>query len=53
MSGPAFLRRHLDAVGGRTGDVFAITGGTGSYQGAGGKLRIGDDGRTATVTLVS
>lgn len=33
-----------------TGDVFAVTGGTGDYQGVGGQIQV-DDGRTLTVNL--
>lgn len=45
------LRRRVGEVR-PTGDVFAVTGGTGVYQGVGGELGVGEDGRTLTVTLV-
>lgn len=43
--------KRIPHVGGR-GDVFAVTGGSGDYQGAGGQLTIGDDGRQVVLTLV-
>jgi hypothetical protein len=34
------------------GDVFAVTGGTGAYQGAEGQLEVADNGSAVTITLL-
>lgn len=36
---------------GEAGDVFALTGGTGEFQGARGQMVAEEDGRTLTITL--
>lgn len=46
------VRQRIPNVG-STGDVFAVTGGTGDYQGAGGELTVGEDGRTLSVSFTS
>ena len=45
------VNRRIPNVGGR-GEVFAVTGGTGDYQGAGGQLTVGDGGKEVVLTLV-
>ncbi|WP_148575196.1 hypothetical protein [Nocardioides caldifontis] len=35
-----------------TGDVLAVTGGTGEHAGASGEVTVGDDGQTLTITLL-
>ena len=43
--------KRIPNVDGR-GDIYAVTGGTGSYQGAEGELTVSDDGRFLTVTIL-
>jgi hypothetical protein len=45
------ISKRLPGVGGRHGDVYAVTGGTGAYTGAEGELSVADDGRIV-ITLV-
>jgi hypothetical protein len=45
------VNKRIPNVGGR-GEAFAVTGGTGDYQGVGGELTFGDDGRTMRLALV-
>lgn len=46
------VNKAIPNIDGRDGDVFAVTGGTGDHQGAGGQLTVSNDGRTITITLV-
>ncbi|RHW28835.1 hypothetical protein D0Z08_03040 [Nocardioides immobilis] len=46
------VNKAIPNIDGRDGDVFAVTGGTGDYQGADGQLTVSDDGRRITITLV-
>lgn len=45
------VNKRIPNVGG-LGEVFAVTGGSGDYQGAEGELTVGDDGSTVTLTLL-
>lgn len=45
------VRNPIENVDGR-GDIFAVTGGTGDYVGAGGEMTVSDDGQTLTITLL-
>ena len=46
------VNKAIPNIDGRGGDVFAVTGGTGRYQDAGGQLTVSRDGQTITITLV-
>lgn len=45
------VNKRIPNVGGK-GDIFAVTGGTGAYQGAGGELTVSDDGSRVTVSII-
>lgn len=46
------VNKPIPDVDGRHGDVYAVTGGTGTYLDAAGELRVSDDGSKIIVTLV-